>query len=53
LFLHVQRYAVLLAEGASYVNFDLLVGATQPDMLPNMVALEGVPCTIERLNQKQ
>ncbi|EIE25050.1 glycoside hydrolase [Coccomyxa subellipsoidea C-169] len=44
-----QPYAVLLAEGASYVNFNLLVGSTEADMLPWTVYLEGVSCKISRL----
>lgn len=47
----MQPYAVLLAQGASYVNFNLLVGSTQKDMLPWMVYLEGAPCNVTRLAQ--
>ena len=45
----LQPYAVLLAQGASYVNFNLLVGSTEADMLPWMVYLEGAPCNVSRL----
>ncbi len=47
----MQPYAVLLAQGASYVNFNLLVGSTEADMLPWMVYLEGAPCNVTRLAQ--
>ncbi|CAL8461992.1 g1523 [Coccomyxa elongata] len=46
-----QPYAVLLAQGASYVNFNLLVGSTEADMLPWMVYLEGAPCNVTRFAQ--
>lgn len=48
----MQPYAVLLAEGVSYVNFNLLVGSTEADMLPWTVYLEGVSCKISRLEQR-
>lgn len=48
----MQPYAVLLAGGTSYVNFILLVGSTEADMLPWTVYLDGVPCKVSRLAQK-
>jgi hypothetical protein len=48
----VQPYAVLKAYGASYMEFDLLVGSQNSDLLPIEVILEGVSCSVTRVTDR-